>query len=98
MSFPDVQEDADRPTESTYYKHEMEQVSHGPVDCQSGRAGSLTPCRLVVCWLWLPQVNQLFKQTLIGMGMVSFIHFKMGMKPVLVRARHTHLSLAVWDA
>jgi hypothetical protein len=32
----------------------------------------------------VPQVKMLFKQTVIGVGMVSFIHWKLGMKPVLV--------------
>lgn len=41
------------------------------------------------------QVNQLFKQTIMGVGMVSLIHFKMGMKPVLVR-RHTSHRTQHW--
>jgi hypothetical protein len=51
---PAAPEEANKPKETTYYEHELEQV------------------------------KMLFKQTVIGVGMVSFIHWKLGMKPVLL--------------
>lgn len=40
----------------------------------------------------LDQVAQLVRSTLIGLAMTSFLHWKMGTKPVLVRRVDMHVA------